>query len=238
MIFCRGGYGVHSPFVFDLLTTVIEENGCYYCYEDLNTVRRQLLQNRGDIGYNNRKYTVKEYLKRFCFSEREDRLLFRLANRFKPRTIYTIGSDLGLAPLYLTAYFKTAHCVVIEPEADAAAFARNYAGKYSRSKIDISGSFDIPEEGAIDFFVWGRSLVTERVTRNNFSYRAFEKILPYMNDKSVMVISDINSLKENRNAWKKVCAHPKVTVTLDLCSLGIVLFSPELNRKTYKSCVL
>ena len=228
MIFCRGGHGVHSPFVFDLLTNVIEEKASYYCYDSLSLVRLQLRQDGSNLRHENREYTVEKYIDRFCFSECEDRLLFRLANRFRPRTIYLMGCDLGLAPLYLTAYSGSVHCIAVEQDPDVAAVAQKFVDKYSSSKIDIniSGSLDIPDDSVIDFFVCGGGGV------------AFEKILPFMSDESIMIIPEINKSSKNRNTWKEICAHPRITVTLDLCSFGIVFFNPRLNRRTYKSFVL
>lgn len=233
-IFHRGGHGVHSPFVFDLLTTVIEEDASYYSYEKLIAARLLIHNNIHSV--NNGEYKLEEYLKKYCFSECEDRLLFRLANRFKPNVIYVIGGDLGLAPIYLTAHSKSAHCVVFEPDERVASYSRLNIGENSSSGEDIhvSESPDIPDN--IDFLVWGRclSIAGKDVA---FSLNAFEKYLPHINDESVMVISGINSSRENRNTWKKVRAHSRVTVTLDLYSLGIVFFNPKLHRKTYKSLV-
>jgi len=225
MIFCRGGYGVHSPFVFDIITTVIEEKRLYYCYERLNLVRELLLENREKVVFNNRGYTVKEFLKRFCFSEREDRLLFRLANRFQPRTIYVLGSDLGLAPLYLTSWSESAVCTVIESEPSLAAIAQKNIVEHSSASIDFHATINPKntENRIIDFIVLGKT----------FSIDAFESFLPYINDNSIIVISGIHSSEKNRNIWKKVCTAPKVTVTIDLYSLGIVFFNPKLHRKTY-----
>ena len=245
--FCRGGHGVHSPFVFDLLTTVIEERNSYYCYDSLSPVRAQLRQNLSKIEYRGCEYAVNEYLKKKCFSESEDKLLFRLANRFKPRVIYMVGSDLGLAPLYLTAYSKSACCTVIEPEADVAAVARKIADKYSTS-VDIhsSGKLYLQNDCSIDLFVWGESslaafgITGDYVSAGNgsISYNAFDEAVQYMNDKGLMVISGINASRESRATWEKICAHPRVTVTLEMYSLGLVFFNPKLHRKTYKSLVM
>ena len=226
--FCRGGHGVHSPFVFDLLTTVIEEKSDYYCYESLSFVRAQLRQDSSKIKYKGREYTVKDYLKKFCFSESENKLLFRLANRFKPELIYTTGSDLGLAPLYLTAYSKSSRCIAFESEEDIAAAARIFTDKYSTSvDIQSSGKLDIQNNCSINLFVFGKSSST-----------VFDEVVRYMNNESLMVVSGINASRESSITWKKICEHPKVTVTLDLYSLGIVFFNPKLHRKTYKSVVL
>jgi len=246
-IFCRGGHGIHSPFVFDLITTVIEEKRPFYCYEQLSAVRRQIGENCDKIECCGREYAVKDILSRFCFSERDSRLLFRLANRFQPQSIYVFGSDLGLAPLYLTSWSERADCVVFEPVQSIAAIARKIVYKYSPASINISVSSnpEITDNRFVDLIVWGNSYTdTSKETRatgdtdnrdNTFSIDTFRRFLPLVNDNSIMVISGINSSGKNRDTWKMVCVAPKVSVTIDLYSLGIVFFNPKLHRKTYKN---
>ena len=230
-VFCRGGYGIHSPFAFDLITTVIEDRCEYYCYDSLSAVRKQLYYNESKLRYDNHEYTVKQFLYKYCFTESEGRLLFRLANRFKPKTIFVAGSDLGLAPLYLTSYSSNTHCVVFESEADVAAVSRKYLEKYPLS-VELRSSCDF--DAVWDLIVLGKNFLKA----NESIGCEFEEYLRFVKGDTVMVISGIYSSKKNREEWKKVCAHPVVTVTFDLYSLGIVFFNPKLHRKTYKSFVL
>ena len=244
ILFCRGGHGVHSPFAFDLITNVIEERRNYYCYERLKSARKQLLQDDSLIICNNRKYTVKKALNDFCFSECEDRLLFRLANRFRPETICVLGSDLGLAPLYLTSLSEHSNCIVLEPEPSMATVVRKIFDKHSSASIDIHESCypEIEDNCIIDLLVCGNTFINVSGEKehniNAFSVDALKRFLPLMNDKSIMVISGINLSRKNRGTWKTICSFPEVTATFDLYSLGIVFFNPKLHRKTYKSIVL
>ena len=220
-IFCRGGYGVHSPFVFDLLTTVIEERSLYYCYDQLHAVRLQILQRKDGKS----KCTIKKTLKKYGFTESEHRLLFRLANRFQPKTMYVVGSDFGLTPLYLTAFSTDTACTVIEPEPSIAALAGEYVRNYATASIAFHDEIGkIPDK--LDFLVRGAFPPNEQT---------IEKFFPHIHERSVMIIAGINASQENRKAWKAICAHPKVTVTVDLYRLGIVFFNPKLQRRTYKS---
>ena len=51
----RRGYGVHSPFVFNLITKVIEERCSYYSFYDIELIRKQLLFRDDSITYPDRQ---------------------------------------------------------------------------------------------------------------------------------------------------------------------------------------
>ena len=237
-LFCRGGYGVHSPFVFDLITTVIEEQMPYYCYEQLHTVRLQLLQDQRKVTVHDRTMSVKKALDNCCFTEPEDRLLFRLANRFQPKSILMIGSHFGLTPLYLTAYSRNSTCIVFEPEPSIAAIANEFLKKYASANIELQQSI-FQQHYRLDFIVWGNFSFDKRISfEQTLSLTNFERFLSNINNESVMVISSINASSNNRKVWNAICVHPKVTVTLDFYRFGVVFFNPKYHRKTYKSVVL
>ena len=239
-IFHRGGHGVHSPFVFGLITNVIEDKTPYGCYESLSAVRTQLNNDRNKI---TSYYNVCDILNLYCFSEREDQLLFRLANHFRPQTIYVRGGDLGLAPLYLTAGSEHPRCVVIEPDGAMSFFAGEILKKYSSASVERYMTFsELPEAGVADMIILGNTVGdyshNDKHKRETFSIETFMELLQYVSDESMMVISGINASGKNIRAWKQICAAPEVTVTLDLYSLGIVFFNSKLHRRTYKSFVL
>ncbi|MDR0699085.1 MAG: hypothetical protein LBG28_07720 [Tannerella sp.] len=235
-IFCRGGYGVHSPFAFDLITNVIEERCMYYCYEMLDNLRLQLRRENCKIECGDKALTVKRAMRKFCFSTGGYKLLFRLANRFRPGKILIVGSGLGFTPLYVTAYSKGVDCIVFEPEPSIAIIARNMIKKYAHSSISVydnnCSESDLSELKQFDFIVWGKN----RPFAADFTLEVFENMLRHITDESVMVIYGINESRADKRIWEKLCAHTRVSVTFDVYSFGIVFFTPKLNRKTYK-CV-
>lgn len=82
----RCGYGVHSPFAFDLITHVIYERTPYYAYKTLAAEQKKLSGVRGWAHE----------------SKRVNRLLFRLVNWVQPATIIDAGI-LSASSLYLQA---------------------------------------------------------------------------------------------------------------------------------------
>ena len=84
----RCGYGVHSPFAFNLITQVIYESTPYYKYKDLAVEQKKLAPQKDNYW----KYESKKL----------KRLLFRLVNYIQPDTIVDVGR-LAASSLYLKA---------------------------------------------------------------------------------------------------------------------------------------
>lgn len=84
----RCGYGVHSPFAFNLITQVIYQPTPYYKYKDLEAEEKRLAPEKNKQWmYESRK--VKQFL-------------FRLVNYTQPATIVDVGR-LAASALYLRA---------------------------------------------------------------------------------------------------------------------------------------
>ncbi len=84
----RCGYGVHSPFAFNLITQVIYERAPYYKYKELASEQKKLASQ-------NDNYWSRE-------PRKVKRLLFRLVNYTQPHTIVDVGT-LAASALYLKA---------------------------------------------------------------------------------------------------------------------------------------
>lgn len=220
-----GKYRVHSPFVFHLITQVIEEHGTYYRLGEIERIRKRLQQSDRATA----RLVGKE-----AISARKGALLFRLTNHFKPQTILQVGSSLGLSTLYLSSYAAGLACASIEPQ-ESAAIAQRVYREAARTPIDTyTGDIrrqlgDYLQNGkTVDFiFLNGRD---DRVDIR----KIFTACLPHTGDHTVLVIDGIRRNKTTRAAWQQIIAHPEVTVSLEQFTLGIVLFHKNLHKRNYK----
>jgi hypothetical protein len=185
-LFCRNGYGIHSPFVYDLITDVIAEKRPYYCYGRL---KRKYLSLRKRNG----KFLLKK----------EYELLFRMANRFKPANSLVMAEDSGLSALYVTAFSKDARCV--------------------------SADCSIPHNCGNEKY--------DLIVCRCFTQDTVSGMFECVKDDTVMIVSGIRNSGVERKLWQSICEHPKVSVTIDLYSLGFIFFNPKLHRKNYKSII-
>ena len=100
----RRGYGVHSPWAFSWITQVIYNDMAYYAYADLQRRRRLPAADPESLAG--------------MLSEKDDRFLFRVANRCgKPTTLPCRRSRRTRNRLSLGgAYASTAHNLRSAPD--------------------------------------------------------------------------------------------------------------------------
>ncbi|MDH6535525.1 SAM-dependent methyltransferase [Parabacteroides sp. 52] len=235
------GHGVHSPFVFNLITKVINDRCSFYCFQEIENVRKHLLQKNTLITYPDRRHKNKSrqaslaaVVKREAIQPKRGALLFRLTNYFKAEKILQIGPSMGISTLYLSAYAPGLTCVSLERVAELAMISGEVYKQAARTAIDLQvGSYRqllpgiLQKMGKVDFVFFNGRIEQECL------FDLVTACLPYTHENSVFVVEDINRNKEMRTSWKKICSLPEVSVSLDLFSLGIVLFNKKLHKRNY-----
>ena len=98
----RCGYGVHSPFAFNLITQVIYENTPYYIY---STLKKEVAQKKNG--------EPEEWSRT---STKVNQLLFRLVNYIQPSVIVDLGQPVATS-LYLQAGNLKAMCCLEQDDA-------------------------------------------------------------------------------------------------------------------------
>ena len=237
----RKGFGVHSPFVFNLITKVIEERCGYYSFNEIELLRKQLLFRNEYITYPDRRNKGKmrrrrigEIVKREAIRPKHGALLFRLANYFKSKHILQLGPTMGLSTLYLTSYATDVRCIALESVPEFAAIAEQDYQKGARNPIDLRvGSYRqllpkaLEEMEQLDFVFFNTLYEPED------NLWLFNECIKHVHDGTLFVFEGIKENRKMRQLWHDVCLHPDVTVTLDLYSLGIIVFHKKLHKKDY-----
>ena len=110
------GHGVHSPFVYEFITTVLNDDRHFYAYQPIEKLRQQLLSDNKEIEIEdfgagsrvaktkNRKISkiARSSLKPKKFGQ----LLFRIVDHYSPFSIIELGTSLGITTAYLAAAKK------------------------------------------------------------------------------------------------------------------------------------
>ncbi len=107
----RKGHGVHSPFAYNFIVNIIEENLPYYIFKDIEKRRTELLKNETIVDFLNlkgisKKKTVAEITSKETQPGKYGALLFRLVNFLQCKSILQVGASTGIMTLYIASARK------------------------------------------------------------------------------------------------------------------------------------
>lgn len=240
----KNEHGVHSPFVFSLVTKCFYDKKNYAEYSILKNYRKTLLSNKdtvevNDFGAGSRVFksntrAINQIAQHAGISGKRAELLFRITNYFQPSTILEIGTSLGLATSALSLGNKKAKITTLEGCPNTLAVAEKQFEKFGLNTINsIKTEFNS--------FLQNDSVKTEPYSLiyfdGNHSKQAtldyFELLLPTITNESVWIFDDIHWSKDMEEAWEIIKNHPKVTVTIDTFQWGIVFFRNEQPKEHF-----
>jgi predicted O-methyltransferase YrrM len=240
------GHGVHSPFVFDFITRVLNDRTPYDCYPAIEGRRRQLLNDKEiltvhDFGagshtghHHFRK--VREIAASALKPRKYAQLLHRVARHYQCQTVVELGTSLGTTSAYLASspYTKWLH-TFDGADAVARVAADTFKVLGLQNIHQVTGPFDetfprcLPAMAPIDLlFIDGNH-------RFEPTLRYFDMALQWLHNYSIVVFDDVHWSAEMEAAWKQICCHEKVQLSLDLFFMGIVFFRKEFRQKQHFS---
>ena len=242
----KNEHGVHSPFVFDLVTKCFYDKKKYQEYQSLSEYRKFLLKSKttievtdfgaGSRVFKSNKRQISKIAKTAGISPKRAELLFRITKYFQPDTILEIGTSLGLATSALSLGNSNAKITSLEGCPQTMAVAKNL--------FQVSG-FKLQN---IEFIntEFSSYLKTQQLTTDNrqliyfdgnHSKKAtleyFELLLPTITNETVWIFDDIHWSSDMEEAWETIKNHPKVTVTIDTFQWGIVFFRTEQEKEHF-----
>lgn len=238
------GHGVHSPFVYDLIRKVLNDNESYACYTPIEQLRKRLqkddrvlcIQDFGAGSRVNSHYerSVSSIANAALKPRKFGQLLFRLAKYFNAKNILELGTSLGITTSYLASADPSARVITMEGAAEVAAVAKQNFDSLKLTNIEVKeGNFDetladvLRPEGIIDLaFIDGNH-------RHIPTVNYYHSLMPHINENSVLIFDDIHWSEEMETAWKEITAHEAVTLSVDLFFIGLVFFRKENKIKQH-----
>jgi predicted O-methyltransferase YrrM len=235
-------HGVHSPFVFDLVTKCFYDKNPKAAYAILDDYRNSLFQNHGSIAvadfgagskvFKSNQREIAKIAKTAGITSKQAKLLYRIVHYLQPNRILEIGTSLGLATRALSLGNQSACITTLEGCPQTAAIAKRQFAKFDLNNIDITvAEFDTILSGfslsTFDFIYFDGN------HQNEATLNYFEYLLPTITNQTVWIFDDIHWSAEMEAAWKTIKKHPKVTVTIDTFQWGIVFFRKEQEKEHF-----
>src|SRR6185436_15852928 len=197
------GHGIHSPFIFEFITKVLNDKTAYPEYAKVEALRNRLLKdntilNVEDFGAGSSisktdQRTISSIAKNAAKSKKLAQLLFRMTIYYQPRRILELGTSLGITTSYLSFGNPYGKITTMEGAEEIADLAKNNFESLEIGNIEIAGgNFD----DTLDAVIHGLSSVDlvfiDGNHRQEPTERYFRQLLAKVNNDSILVFDDIH----------------------------------------------
>ncbi|NHM06281.1 class I SAM-dependent methyltransferase [Flavobacterium sp. CYK-4] len=244
----KNEHGVHSPFVFALVTKCFYDRTPKTEYSILRNYRNALLENKNtievtDFGagsrvFNSNTRRIDQIAKNAGITEKRAELLFRLSRYFEPENVLEIGTSLGLSTSALLLGNPKAKITTLEGCPETAKIAQQQFEKFGFQNIELINT---------EFETYlSNSATNQQPSTNNHqltyfdgnhskaaTLKYFELLLPTITNETVWIFDDIHWSADMEEAWETIKNHPKVTVTIDTFQWGLVFFRYEQQKEHF-----
>ncbi len=222
-------HGVHSPFVYRLVTQCLYDQKNYPEYTFLKSHRNELESGNSSIPKS--AYSIfRPRINTIDLSTRKAKLVFRLSHYFQPDTILEIGTSSGLATTALALGAKKAKTSSI------------YTSSNNLTQWDNSLDIKPTAVAAMDFSTLLSEVHLKGGTTLSYFNKPnsklellneFERGIASVQNNSVWIFKGIHQTKELESAWETISKHPKVKVSIDTYAFGIVFFRSEQEKEHF-----
>lgn len=238
------GHGIHSPFVYDFVRKVLNDKRNFYAYNQVEALRRKLLQNEtiievedfgaGSAISKTNQRSIASITRHAAKSKKWAQLLFRIVNYYQPKHILELGTSMGISTAYMALANPQAQVVTAEGSAAIAAQAKSNFQSLQLSSIQqVTGNFDDTLPGILTAFPKLDLAFIDGNHRYEPTVRYFNQLLPNLHDSSVVIFDDIHWSADMEKAWEEVKENAAVRLSIDLFFVGLVFFSDQFKVKQH-----
>lgn len=237
------GHGIHSPFVFDLITNVLQNKGIREKGFDL--LKRQLKDLKksdeylkvDDLGAGSgiEKSSMRSVARIAKYAVKPTKystLLFRMAKYYSIDSILELGTSLGVTTGYLSLAKPKYGVITIEGSPEIAQVAKRVFEQNGLVNIrQVIGNFDHELEPIVLSMRGAKMIFFDGNHQFKSTVEYFNIALANVGEYDIFVFDDIHWSLEMENAWNIVRANEGVTLAIDLFFIGIVFFRKDFKEK-------
>jgi predicted O-methyltransferase YrrM len=238
------GHGIHSPFVFNLITKIFRNKTDAGVVFTIEQIRKKLISDKrlisvtdygsGSVKMRSNLRKVSDIARNSSVPRKYGTLLNRLSGTFGGSHIIELGTSLGISTLYLASGSDKTVVHTIEGCPETIRIAEeNFKNAGAGNIKTYCGTFDaILSEIEKENFTPGLVFI-DGDHKKEAVLGYFNKMTEMSDNKTVIVLDDIYDSKGMSEAWGEIKKNKKVSVSVDIFRMGLVFFSEGLSRSDY-----
>ena len=236
-------HGVHSPFVYKLVTECFYDKKNKNWYQKLENYKLSLLKNNSIISVEDfgagskslqpKKRKVSSIAKNAGITHKRAKLLGRIVSYFDVKNSLEIGTSLGISTSAMSLSNPKNTITTLEGCPNTAKIAKDSFEKFELNTIDVVvGNFnetlsEVLKNQTFDLIYFDGN------HQKQATIDYFEQCLNHISNGSIFIFDDIYWSKGMQEAWQYIKNHPKITVSIDTFYWGIVFFRKEQEKEHF-----
>jgi predicted O-methyltransferase YrrM len=245
------GHGIHSPFVFDFITKVLNDKEEYSDYKNPEKLRKKLWHDptvlaiedhgAGSSSSASKNRSVSSIASNTLKSKKYAQLLYRIVKYYQPKSIIELGTSLGITTSYLSLAKPDGDLFTLEGSKEIVNIAKktfkelglyNQPGQQARIKI-IEGNFDFTLPSILYHLSSVDLAFIDGNHRHEPTVNYFHWLLEKANPQSIFIFDDIHWSADMEQAWTTIKNHPAARCSIDLFFIGLIFFRQEFKEKQH-----
>lgn len=232
----RRGHGIHSPFLFHLITEVVENRTClpeYKIFKDLKSNVLDLLDGFSEPSLINLYHQLNvppSNPHRLCrkveLPLRYSKVVFRLIREFKPSTVINYGPTLGANLAIMAMANSDSQVYQLINDGTCELVSKKLLKDSAISNVRFFQENEVPS-------VSHEFVIINYPGNPVVSQNRIQKCLRLHGDDDVLIIRGIHESKAMETIWREMIASESVRVSLDLFEIGIALFRKGLQKENF-----
>ncbi len=209
------GFGIHSPYAYQFVRNVWRQPLPYYAYEGIHQLCETVKS-----GTSRRQRQAMDLI-----SEREARLLFRVANFFNPGVMLQVGAATGIESVAMLAVSRQSRLYLYDAQLEQKALAV----RVLQSQLDRVECYDDVEVAASDFMGAGQVTMLALV-----NIPIDVALLGHLLDaQCVVVLRNLNRDAAMGHLYEACCRHMSMGQTYTNNKIAILNPNPKLQREDF-----
>lgn len=242
----KGPHGLHSPFVYELMTKVIRDKSSHHGYEKIVKARKSMFANRnlietvdfgsgaGSKAFSTYRIRVNKLAKMRTSRLVYYKLLHRLAAFYKPEYLLEFGTSTGLSAVSLASGNPQGQMISMEGCASVANIASGIFERLHINNIEISiGNFNHSLAANLERLPYLDLVFFDGNHRKEPTLDYFHHCLAKVREGSIFIFDDIHWSPGMNEAWDIIRQHPEVPISVDLYQFGIIFFRKGIEKQHF-----
>jgi predicted O-methyltransferase YrrM len=240
----RKGHGIHSPFIFNLVSEVFNNKPEESIVKKVEKMRSDLRRDRriikftdygaGSLKLKCKERRVSDIVRYSAVRTYYGQLLSKLAKMNNGKSIIEFGTSLGISTMYMALGAPLSRVFTMEGCNEVAAIARTNFELCEINNVDLSiGRFeDVLDDILMKAEVPGMVFVDGNHLKEPV-LKYIKRLKEIMDDDTILIVDDIHYSKEMEEAWDGIKQSEDVSVTIDILQMGLVFFRKGMSKQSY-----